>query len=206
MAAGGLALAAASAVTLSAANDPPPRPRVEVAEGFPAVLPPSFEGPFPSPAASGSAAAASSPRRPVRPAGPRATGAVGTTSGEPISGYSACSGRGTVTFTATYARPFGYRHVFIDRDTKASTGYRIPDIAGGFGADFMIENDVLYESTGPDWAWQAVVGVSPRQSTSGGAYRWQLRTAHGLGRAVFNASDGETTEERYTPVVKVKAC
>lgn len=207
---GVLALAVAAAFSL--VPDEPPAPGVQVAEGFPAVLPPSFDGPptAPSPAASLSPSPA---RKPGRSASPAASGGPAATSpplakapGEPIAAYSACSAQGAVTFTATYTQSFAYRHVFIDRDTKASTGYQVPELAGGFGADYMIENDVLYESTGADWSWQEVEGVSPLQSVSGGAYRWRLKPAHGSGRVVFNGSDGDSTDERYTSVVTVKAC
>ncbi|BEL03596.1 hypothetical protein Q0Z83_017870 [Actinoplanes sichuanensis] len=174
---------------------------VEVAEGFPPVLPPSFDGP--------SAAATTAVPRPAKlsPSSVRKSAPPSTaTPGKPISDYSACSNGRTVVFTATFAEEFGYRHVFIDTDGDPKTGYAVLEIPAGFGADYMIENDVLYRSTGADWSWAEVEGIKPLAGVTGGSYRWQLQPGYGVGDVVFNGSDGETTEERFTPVVPVRGC
>jgi hypothetical protein len=152
-----------------------PAPSVPVAEGFPPVLPPSFER--------------------------TAADAAGL-----ITAFAACSAPAAVTFTATFSEQAAYRHVFIDTDTNPATGFDVLEVEGGFGADYMIENDLLYRSTGTRWLWQEVEGVRPFVSASAGTHRWRLKPAHGSGRVVFNASDGETSEERYTPVVTVTPC
>jgi hypothetical protein len=170
---------------------------VEVAEGFPPVPPPSFDGPAPSPSAAPSLSPSSSRKPPRSP---------GTLSARAITDYSACSTTATVTFTATYTESFDYRHIYIDTDTNAATGYQVAEVAGGFGADYMIENDLLYVSTGADWSWREITGVSPLLSVTGGTYRWRVEPAYASGRIVFNGSDGERTEEKYTPVVNVQDC
>ncbi|MEV4281725.1 hypothetical protein [Actinoplanes xinjiangensis] len=174
---------------------------VQVAEGFPPVLPPSFEGPSVSASRPSPRPARLSPSTPRRSAGPAAV-----TPGKPITDYEACSTGRAVIFKATYPEKFGYRHVFIDTDADPRTGFSVSEISGGFGADYMIENDVLYRSTGTDWSWAEVEGVTPLTGVTGGSYRWQLQPGYGVGDVVFNGSDGETTEERYTPVVPVRAC
>lgn len=163
-------------------------PPARIAEGFPPVAPPSFDGPSASPSTVRSAA----PKRAEAP-------------GEPITAFSACSTGRVVTFKATFAERFDYHHVFIDADGDASTGYLVDEIEGGFGADYMLENELFYESTGTGWDWREVDGVSPLIAGSGRAHRWQLRPDHAGVRAVFNASRGAGTEI-FTPVVPVRDC
>jgi hypothetical protein len=174
---------------------------VQVAEGFPPVLPPSFEGP--------SATAASPAPRPAKlsPSAPRRSGRPSAPpSGTPITGYSACSNGRTVIFKAAVPDEYGYRHVFIDTDGDPTTGFDVPGVPAGFGADYMIENDALYRSIGRDWSWAEVEGITPLAGVTGDSYRWQLQPGYGVGDVVFNGSDGETTGETYTPVVPVRAC
>ncbi|MFC4065866.1 hypothetical protein [Actinoplanes subglobosus] len=181
-------------------TDAPGVPPVQVAEGFPPVLPPSFDGPSATPSES---------PRPVKlsPSTPRKSARPGTAApGRPITDYSACSNGRTVLLKATFAEDFGYRHVFIDIDADPKTGYAVLEVESGFGADFMIENDTLYRSTGTEWTWAEVEGVKPLAGVTAGSYRWQLQPGYGVGDVVFNGSDGETTEERFTPVVPVRAC
>jgi hypothetical protein len=181
--------------------DAPQFAPVEVAEGFPPVLPPSFEGP--------SAGAGSATPRPAKlsPSAPRRSSRPTTQSpGKPITDYSACSNGQTVIFKATFGEAFGYRHVFIDIDSDPKTGYAVLEVASGFGAEYMIENDVFYRSTGADWSWAEVAGVKPLAGTTGNSYRWQLQPGYGVGDIVFNGSAGVTTEERFTPVIPVRGC
>ncbi|MBB2946816.1 hypothetical protein FB565_006584 [Actinoplanes lutulentus] len=152
-----------------------------VGKGFPIVTPPAAESPSPTPSSSVPAATA-----------------------KPIVKYSACSSGGTVTFTATYQDDFEFHHVFIDTDGDHRTGYTGVDVAGDFGADIMIENDLLFRSNGTEWSWVEVKAKSPLLSRSGDTYRWRLKAAQGRGRVVFNGDDGTT--EVTTPVVTLKEC
>lgn len=109
-------------------------------------------------------------------------------------------------FAATFAGGFDWKHVLIDADSDTATGY---DGAGALGADYMIENEYLYESTGSEWSWEEVTGVEPLVSQTGGTVRWQVRSSAidsaGAGtHIVFNgAGDNSDTS---TPVVTVTAC
>jgi hypothetical protein len=183
-----------------------PAPSVPVAEGFPPVLPPSFEKPSASPAPTGRFQSIFPPTRRTKQPGAPAPERTAADAAGLITAFAACSAPAAVTFTATFSEQAAYRHVFIDTDTNPATGFDVLEVEGGFGADYMIENDLLYRSTGTRWLWQEVEGVRPFVSASAGTHRWRLKPAHGSGRVVFNASDGETSEERYTPVVTVTPC
>ncbi|HVV87075.1 MAG TPA: fibronectin type III domain-containing protein [Kofleriaceae bacterium] len=90
--------------------------------------------------------------------------------------------------------PFTYRHVFVDEDANASTGYAI----GGVGADAMIENGNLYRWVGPGWAWTRI--GSANEVVSGSAHDWSMARAD-LGASagtprfdvVFQANGGSPT-------------
>ncbi|MFC6566161.1 hypothetical protein [Actinoplanes utahensis] len=178
--------AVGAAVALRLRAPGPAEPPVEVAKGFPAVTRPSIGRPSAPP--------------PSRGAGSSANRPAGT-----ITGYSACSTAYAVTFKATFSDGFVYRHVFIDTDGDASTGYRIEGIAGGFGADYLLENDTFLKSTGANWAWEPIERGTPLISDTGGTHIWKVRPDHGGVRAVFNGSDGGTTET-FSPIVPVKKC
>ncbi|SFF72655.1 hypothetical protein SAMN05421541_119106 [Actinoplanes philippinensis] len=181
-------------------DDAPQFAPVQVAEGFPPVLPPSFEGP--------SASAAPSPRPPKLspPSSRKPSQSPGPAPATPISGYSACSNGRVVLFTATFGEEFAYRHVFIDTDADARTGYTVREAPNGFGADYMIENDVLYRSTGADWSWAEVEGITPLTGVTGLTHRWQLQPGYGVGDVIFNGSGGGTTAEQFTPAIPVRGC
>ncbi|MEV0900463.1 hypothetical protein [Actinoplanes sp. NPDC049802] len=141
-------------------------------------------------------------RPPSLPASP-GPGPAGLT----VTGYSACSTGGSVAFKATFSGSSRFRQVFIDADRDTETGYRIPQ-AGGFGADYLIENDRLYRSADPGgWSWRPVKGADPLVSVTGGSYRWVVEARYGGVRVVFTESDGaDSADARYTPVVRVAAC
>ena len=112
-------------------------------------------------------------------------------------------------FTVTFTVPFAWHHVFINADANTATGYRVPTVSNGLGADFMVENDTLYRSTGPAWGWAAAGGGSPLKSSTGGTYRWQVPLAVvGAARkpllVVFNGSG--TSPEAYTAALTARAC
>ena len=144
------------------------------------------------------------------PDGPRVTTSATATNraSGPITAYSACMSDGTAQFVATFAA-FSWRHAFIDTDDDGGTGYRVPEVSGGLGADYMIENGTLYRSNGSIWSWSEVKDVSPLVSAAGGAYRWRvpvsaLDSPHGRLRVVFNGSGGSA--DAYTPVVETGTC
>jgi hypothetical protein len=108
----------------------------------------------------------------------------------------------SVTFNVT----FSWRHAFLDVDGDTHTGYRLDEVPGGLGADYMVENGVLYRSTGSDWSWSkaGVVG----QQLSGGTHRWHvplvmIGSPGGLA-VVFNGSGG--SPDASTPVRTAGAC
>ncbi len=80
----------------------------------------------------------------------------------------------TLTYTATYYLPFALRHVFIDSDDNAGTGYQIPWTSPAMGLDYMIENSTLYKyaGVGSDWTWTSVGTVTP--TVNGYNVTWQL--------------------------------
>ncbi|BCY08302.1 hypothetical protein [Actinoplanes sp. L3-i22] len=79
------------------------------------------------------------------------------------------------------------------------------DVAGGLGADYLIENDLLYKSTGKDWAWQAITGANPLVSSSGKVYRWRVRPGLGGRRVLFDAATANGAEVG-SAVIPVKRC
>lgn len=182
-------LAAAAVVAVRITRDDRPAIPAPVAESFPVVLPPTFL-PEPSTPAGAPAPTEETPAEEA------------PTEKAPITGYSACATPTSVTFTATFTTKYEYRHVFIDNDNDAATGYEFSD---GFGADYMIENDVLYKSAGRDWAWREVPGASPLVSVTGGTYRWRVRPGFGGPRVVFNAAT-EAGAELSSPVVPLRKC
>jgi hypothetical protein len=126
----------------------------------------------------------------------------------PISAYGACTSGSTATFTATFTVSYDFRHVFINTDDDSGTGYRVPSVSGGLGADYMIENGVLYRSTARSWSWSQVRGVDPLAAQSGGSYTWRvalsdLDSPDDLSVA-FNGSGGSA--EAYTPIVDAGSC
>jgi hypothetical protein len=126
----------------------------------------------------------------------------------PIAAYSACESAGTASFTASFTVSFDWRHVFIDTDQNAATGYQVPDLTRAFGADYMVENETLYRSTDTAWAWQRLSG-SPLVAHTGERYTWRvsrssLGSATSVLRAVFNGSG--TSPEASSPILTVSAC
>lgn len=183
-----------------------PRPGPSSAAGGPpvSVTPPSPTPPSPTATTPAGARATTSAARATATAG-NAT----KLAGGPITTYSACTSGGSAQFSATFAVSYSWRHAFIDTDDDTGTGYHMPEVSGGLGADYMIENDALYRSEGSDWSWKQVENVSPLVSAAGGAYRWrvplsELGSPGGGLRVVFNGSGGSA--EAYTSVVETGTC
>ncbi|MCX4763654.1 hypothetical protein OG562_22355 [Streptomyces sp. NBC_01275] len=153
---------------------------------------PSADGESASPQASATASAAAGDAQPSAKARPSATtaaadhaktGSGGDDGGAPctpiagsgpITGYSACVSAGTVTLRATFHTSQKYYHAFIDTDGDTATGYRLPYPSPSvLGADYMIENGVLYRSLSSHWSWTEV-GADPGTTVSGSTHTWTL--------------------------------
>jgi Spherulation-specific family 4/Fibronectin type III domain len=70
-----------------------------------------------------------------------------------------------LTYSANYLLPFGLRHVYIDSDDSKATGFLISWTTPEVGADYLIENNTLYQYTSTqnqtDWTWTSVGTVTP---------------------------------------------
>ncbi|MEU4515321.1 spherulation-specific family 4 protein [Nonomuraea wenchangensis] len=129
------------------------------------------------------------------------SGAVPVTAGPgPISGATASASGGEASYQARFTLPYAQRHVFIDTDEDQGTGWPVHTV----GADYMIENDTLYQKTGApgDWSWSAVTGVSPL--VADGVHQWSvpLSVLAGSGdvqKVVFHGTDG--VRHDYAPDV-----
>jgi hypothetical protein len=152
-----------------------------VGRGFPIVTPPASVAAPPS-----SASASPSASVPAKA----------------ITKMSACRAKGTVRLTATFLPGYEYRHVLLDADGDPATGY---DVSGRFGADYMIENEVFYESAGRDWSWTELPGVAPLVSQSAGTSRWRIKASYVGDSVVFNLTRS-TGAEVDSPLVPVKDC
>ena len=128
------------------------------------------------------------------------SGGGGTGSCTPVAGsgnitnFSACMTAATETFQATFTTAVSLHHVFIDSDDNQSTGFQLPSPSSTpLGADYMIENNILYRSLSHGWSWTPVSGVSPNMTHNGNVYSWSIPLS-ALGssattqRAVFNGN------------------
>ncbi|MFI5843928.1 hypothetical protein ACIA8K_29945 [Catenuloplanes sp. NPDC051500] len=190
---------------------PPPTGEVTIVPpsptGVSATPSASAATPSATPSPSASKSAAPTPSRAAAAAPAVTTGAPAQRG--PITGVSACSSGGTAVFAATFTVPFEWHHAFIDVDGNASTGYDVPDVGTRVGADYMVENDSVWESAGADWAWDEVDGSGLRFSQNGNAFRWQLPTSAigspgGSLRVVFNGAGG--TPDVNSAVLTTGAC
>ncbi len=89
----------------------------------------------------------------------------------PIRGHYVENDAARVYLHAELGAPFSYRHVFIDDDASAATGYPI----GGIGAGYLIENGSLFRHVGPGWVWSRV--GSAGQVVSGASNDWTIARA-----------------------------
>jgi len=97
-------------------------------------------------------------------------------------------------YQLTYSGTPTFLHVFLDTDQNAATGYSF----GGVGAEYMIENDVLYKftgSSGSNWSWQSL-GTSSQIKTPP-TVKWTLsHTSIGNPSAlkvIANTSNGDVS-------------
>ena len=112
-----------------------------------------------------------------------------------ITFYFAENDASNVYYRANFASAFTFKHVFIDTDMNAATGYAF----GGIGADYMIENDLLYKHAGGGWNWTQIASTPATGGTSGTKMWTVPRATLGetaasgeLANVVFHGSGGFT--------------
>jgi hypothetical protein len=112
-----------------------------------------------------------------------------------ITGYFAENDASNVYYQANYTTAYAYKHVYIDTDTNAATGYAY----GGIGADYMIENNQLYRHAGAGWSWTPIA-TTPATGGTTGIKTWtvpratlgETATSGEVANIVFDGSDGAT--------------
>jgi hypothetical protein len=82
--------------------------------------------------------------------------------------YSATNDSTRIYYSLTLAGTYTYRHVLIDTDQNATTGY----VYAGIGADYLIENGTLYHHAGGGWNWTSV--GSANKSCLGTTCTWNI--------------------------------
>jgi hypothetical protein len=92
----------------------------------------------------------------------------------PIHAQVASNDGSNIYYQATFDIAYSHKHVFVDADENAATGYDV----GGVGADYMIENASLYAYTGDGstWSWSSLGSASMSPSTIGatGVTTWTI--------------------------------
>jgi hypothetical protein len=105
------------------------------------------------------------------------SGAGGASGGGTLTGQT-WNDATTTSYTLAAAAAFTWRRVYIDTDNSTTTGF----IAGGVGADFLIENGWLYGHGDPGWSWHLL--GSAGMTVVGSGVSWTLaRTA--IGQTAF---------------------
>ena len=87
----------------------------------------------------------------------------------PIAGYFAENDAANVYYQANFAANNAFKHVFIDSDASGASGYAF----AGIGADFLIENDALYQHIGTGWNW-ARIADTPATGGATGIKSWTV--------------------------------
>ncbi|MER7251546.1 DUF4832 domain-containing protein [Kribbella sp. NPDC000426] len=85
-----------------------------------------------------------------------------------ISSPTATNTATTVTYRFAYTGTPQFLRVYVDTDRNASTGFA----QAGTGADYLLENGILYQHTGSGWSWTLVGTVT--FSSSGGVAQWTV--------------------------------
>ncbi|MEV6850265.1 spherulation-specific family 4 protein [Actinoplanes sp. NPDC051411] len=131
------------------------------------------------------------------------TGCASSAGSGAITGISACKDATSLRFHATYNTAVSLHHVFLNTDNNAATGFQLPSPSPSrLGADYMIENNILYRSLSAGWSWAPVTGVSPAMTVSGAAYSWTvplsaLPSPAATQQAVFNGNTFYTSALTY---------
>ena len=76
-----------------------------------------------------------------------------------MTGFSATMDANNLYYSFSYSAAPNYLHVFLDTDKNAGTGYT----SDGIGADYLIENEMLYKfsgTTGSVWSWKLVTSAN----------------------------------------------
>jgi hypothetical protein len=111
-------------------------------------------------------------------AGAGTGGSAGTTTGTGVLRGQASNDALTTTYTLAGSSSFTWRRVYIDTDNSTTSGF----LAGGVGADFMIENAWLYSHGAAGWTWHLV--GSAGMTTVGDDVSWTIARA-AIGQTAF---------------------
>ncbi len=111
-------------------------------------------------------------------AGAGTGGSAGTTTGTGALRGQASNDALTTTYTLPGSSSFTWRRVYIDTDNSTTSGF----LAGGVGADYMIENAWLYSHGAAGWTWHLV--GSAGMTTVGDDVSWTIARA-AIGQTAF---------------------
>ncbi|MCU7728927.1 spherulation-specific family 4 protein [Actinoplanes sp. KI2] len=131
------------------------------------------------------------------------TGCASSAGSGAITAISACKDATSLRFQATYNTAASFHHVYLNTDNNAATGFQLPSPSPSrLGADYMIENNILYRSLSAGWSWTPVTGVSPNMTVSGATYSWTvplsaLANPAASQQAVFNGNTFYTNPLTY---------
>jgi hypothetical protein len=107
----------------------------------------------------------------------------------PVHAYVAYNDASTIFYQATFDNSVTYKHVFIDVDESTTSGY----IEGGIGADYMIENETLYDYTGDgdSWSWSPIGSANMFPTTIGatGITTWSIARS-----SILEEGDGQRAD------------
>ncbi|MGW1717844.1 hypothetical protein [Streptomyces sp. NPDC002156] len=132
------------------------------------------------------------------------TSCTATAGSGAMTGYFACASAGTVRLQVTFHTSERFLHAFFDTDGNTATGYQLPSPSpSALGADYMIENGVLYRSRSTSWKWSEIA-ARPTETVSGSTYTWTLPLSRlgsptGTQRVEFNAGTDFTPVLTFSP-------
>ncbi|WP_369036750.1 hypothetical protein [Streptomyces adonidis] len=132
------------------------------------------------------------------------TSCTATAGSGAITGYFACASAGNVRLQVTFHTSERFLHAFFDTDGNTATGYQLPyPSPSALGADYMIENGVLYRSRSTSWKWSEIA-ARPTETVSGSTYIWTLPLSRlgsptGTQRVQFNAGTDFTPVLTFSP-------
>jgi hypothetical protein len=153
--------------------------------------------------AAGNTSPAGAPLTVTTTGGGTGTGCASAAGSGAITAISACKDATSLRFQATYTTAVSLHHVYLNTDNNAATGFQLPSPSPSkLGADYMIENNILYRSLSAGWSWAAVSGVSPNMTVSGSTYSWTvplsgLPSLAASQQAVFNGNTVYTSPLTY---------
>ncbi len=97
-----------------------------------------------------------------------------------------------------------FHQAYIDADNNPATGLSTQ----GIGADFLIENQTIYQHTGTGWSWTLLSATTPLVDST--SYTWTLpttllnNTANTNSKVLFTESDGSLINI-FSSIISVKA-